>query len=134
MTDPATVIQAAAGCLTVVGGGFAWVWREIKRGRRKDDLRFKKIESDLEKCNVRERKANHLSSGLLTVIELLMQEVGRLMTISRETESAALVRAKQLMAKLKIEPPEDDPDLRDFADELDIRIGDRRHRRHGERW
>jgi len=133
--DASSIVQAGVGVAGVLGTAIAWVWAEIRRGRRRDELRFKKIEGDLEKCRERENRQKTRSSGQLTIIEILILEVRRFLQLTGQRHSPALTRAKALMDKLKIEMPDDDPgfdlpeddaDLADMADEID-----RRNRHHG---
>jgi len=133
--DASSIVTAGVSVAGVLGTSIAWVWAQIWRGRRRDEIRFKRIESDLEKCRQREDKQKTRSAGQLTIIELLFVEVRRFLNLTGQHHSPALTRAKALMDKLKIDAPDDDPgfDLPEDDDQLAAMAEelDRRNRRRG---
>lgn len=78
MTDWPAIITAATGLLTVLGGGFAWLWREVKA-----------IKSQQQECQKREAK-------LIMVIELLWQAASK-----SKAAAPVLARCKEHLDKLK---------------------------------
>lgn len=96
MSDMGDLITAGTGLLVALGGGIAWLRREIKSDRAAAETRFQSIERALEECRDRETRANERRQRSLTVIEILWQEVQRIAPKSR-----VLDRAKHLLAELK---------------------------------
>ena len=85
MSDLAAIITAGTGALTVLGGGFTWVWREVK------DIR-----AGLAACEKRERNAQEREGKLVMVIELLWQVVPK-----TKMTAATLARCEQHLDDLK---------------------------------
>lgn len=79
------MITAGSGLLTVLGGGFTWVWREVKE-----------IKAGLDACQQRESEAKAREAKLVMVVELLWQ-------IAPKSKAAApvLARCKVHLDKLK---------------------------------
>lgn len=114
--DVSTLLISAGFTLPTVGGGIAWVWKEIKASRRESERRFALVEADLDKCRKREVRGVRYLSVHLTVIELLWQDI-RALTGGRQTP--AQKRAKKLLDGLKLDLPEDDPELTALALRID---------------
>jgi hypothetical protein len=107
----ATLVGSAVTALGSAGAVGRFIWNKVER-------RFTKIEAELEKCRLREKRALHFSSGQTTVIELLWREVA-----SSNPGRAVLDRAKKLLEDLKhgrgcpLEPISDE--FRELAKRLD---------------
>jgi len=105
------LVGSAVTALGAAGTACRFLWNKVER-------RFNKIEAELKKCQARELRALHYSSGQNTVIELLWREV-----VSSNPGSMVLARAKQLLDDLKhgrgfpLNPLPDE--FRDLAERLD---------------
>lgn len=87
----APIIGSFATLLTVFGGAFAWIWRQIKARLKEQDIK-------LANCEAREKHSQRQGAIQLTVIELLYQETSRL---SPEGANPVLNRAQKLLKQLK---------------------------------
>lgn len=85
MSEFAAIITAGSGLLTVLGGGFAWVWREVKG-----------IKSGLAECEKRERAAKDREAKYLIVIELLWQAAAK-----SKAAAPVVARCKEHLDDLK---------------------------------
>lgn len=84
-------VVAVTGISTLLGGAIGFVWNKIER-------RFDEFDDKLEQCHSREMDSQERGVRLLTVIELLFQEVARL-----SPDAPVLKRARRLLENLKEE-------------------------------
>lgn len=89
MSDLPAIITAATALVGLGGGAVRFIWNKIEK-------RFVSIETELGKCEVRERESQERRAVQLTAIELLWSEVKRF-----APESHVLVRVKRLLDDLK---------------------------------
>lgn len=94
MSDLAAMITAIVGALGMVGGLARFIWNKI-------EARFAVIETELARCEERDRRGQERRGVQLTVIELLWMEVKRM-----APDAPVLVRAKQLLDALRHEQTE----------------------------
>ena len=92
MSDVAAIITALVGAAVPIGGAGAFVWNKIEK-------RFVAIDTELEKCRLREHASQKRSGIHITVIELLWQEIKRLHP--GDGEPHTLARAKKLLDDMK---------------------------------
>jgi hypothetical protein len=116
VTDLSTILTAAGISLPTIGTGIAFAWSKWDQAKSKTEARFVAIEGKLDECKDREDRAKERSYGLLTVIELLWQDI-RGLTGGKETP--AQKRARRLLDGLKLDLPPDDAELTALAMKLD---------------
>ena len=90
MSATSELIVAGVTVLGALGATGKFIWNKL-------EARFDTIEQALEECRLREVSGQERRGALLTVIELLWQEVQHHLP-----ESPVLTRAKKLLDDLKI--------------------------------
>lgn len=95
MTPTADLIVASVGVFGALGAAGKFAWNKI-------EMRFDLVDEALDECRTRELDSQHRRGVLLTVIELLWQEVNR-----HVPHSNALVRAQKLLDDLKTQARKD---------------------------
>jgi len=89
MEHVAPIITASVALLTLIGGGFKFMWVQINK-------KFEAVDTELAKCRDREKLATKRRGLLFSIIEVLFAEVERL-----HPKSKALKRHDELLQKYR---------------------------------